>query len=85
MLTKLEHVLCLQNGFIYLKTQQIGKTKHVKTIIEICIYITLPFILECSNIPSLSTQDSTFVTYGKVEGSIEREVNIEQEVRRRDK
>lgn len=22
--TKLEHVLCLQNGFIYLKTQQIG-------------------------------------------------------------
>lgn len=49
-LTKLEHVLCLQNGFIYLKTQQIGKMKHVKTIIEHYIYIALPFILKFSKI-----------------------------------
>lgn len=48
--TKLEHVLCLENGFIYLKTQQIGKTKHVKTIIENYIYINLPFILKFSKI-----------------------------------
>lgn len=37
-ITKLEHVLCLQNGFIYRKTQQIGKTKHDKTIIEKTIF-----------------------------------------------